>query len=105
MTMAAVDGAYDCVAKTPLGEQKGVLTVISSGDSFHGTFAGMMGSLDVAEGKVDGNKLTWKMNDAAWRIRSGRLHRHQASLTGLFPGVRWNSRIECMNEIARKTRS
>ena len=60
--MAGVDGAYDCVAKTPLGEQKGVMTVISSGDSFHGTFAGMMGSLDVAEGKVQGNKLTWKMN-------------------------------------------
>ncbi|HJT39722.1 MAG TPA: hypothetical protein VJ762_05260 [Sphingobium sp.] len=60
--MASVDGAYDCVAKTPMGDQNGVLTVISSGDSFHGTFAGMMGSLDVGEGKVDGNKLTWKMN-------------------------------------------
>ncbi|KEQ54626.1 hypothetical protein [Sphingobium chlorophenolicum] len=60
--MAAVDGAYDCVAKTPMGDQNGVLTVISSGDSFHGTFAGMMGSLDVADGKVDGNKLIWKMN-------------------------------------------
>ena len=59
--MANVDGAYDCVAKTPLGEQKGVLTVISAGDGFHGTFAGMMGSLDVAEGKVDGNRLVWKM--------------------------------------------
>lgn len=60
--MAAVDGAYDCVAKTPMGDQNGVLTVISAGDSFHGTFAGMMGSLDVMEGKVDGNKLNWKMN-------------------------------------------
>lgn len=60
--MANVDGAYDCVAKTPLGEQKGVLTVISAGDSFHGTFAGMLGSLDVADGKVDGNRLIWKMN-------------------------------------------
>ena len=60
--MAAVDGAYDCVAKTPMGDQNGVLTVISSGDGFHGTFAGMMGLLDVAEGKVEGNKLSWKMN-------------------------------------------
>lgn len=60
--MANVDGAYDCVAKTPLGEQKGVLTVISAGDSFHGTFAGMLGSLDVADGTVDGNRLIWKMN-------------------------------------------
>ena len=60
--MANVDGAYDCVAKTPMGDQSGVLTVISSGDSFHGTFAGMLGSLDVADGKVAGNKLSWKMS-------------------------------------------
>ncbi|WP_434404023.1 hypothetical protein [Sphingobium sp. DN12] len=59
--MAAVDGAYDCVAKTPLGEQTGVFTVISTGDRFNGTFAGMMGSLDVKDGVVAGNKLTWKM--------------------------------------------
>ena len=57
----AVDGAYDCVAKTPMGDQKGVFTVVSSGDRFNGTFAGMMGSLDVVYGKVDGDRLTWKM--------------------------------------------
>ena len=57
----AVDGAYDCVAKTPMGDQKGVFTVISSGDRFNGTFAGMMGSLDVKDGVVAGNKLSWKM--------------------------------------------
>lgn len=60
--MASVDGAYDCVAKTPLGDQTGVFTVISTGDRFHGTFAGMMGSLDVKDGVVAGNGLTWKMD-------------------------------------------
>jgi hypothetical protein len=59
--MATVDGAYDCVAKTPMGDQNGVFTVISNGDRFNGTFAGMMGSLDVVDGKVDGDSLTWKM--------------------------------------------
>ena len=59
--MAAVDGAYDCVAKTPMGDEKGVVTVISSGDRFNGTFVGMMGSLDVVDGKIDGGTLTWKM--------------------------------------------
>jgi hypothetical protein len=59
--MAEVDGAYDCVTKTPMGDQSGVFTVISSGDSFHGTIAGALGSMDVKEGKVDGNSLTWKM--------------------------------------------
>lgn len=60
--MAEVDGVYDCVAKTPMGEQKGVLTVISSGSRFDGTFGGTLGSLDVADGVVDGNRLSWKMN-------------------------------------------
>ncbi len=59
--MATVDGAYDCVTKTPMGDQSSVFTVISNGDSFHGTNAGPMGSLDVKDGKVDGNRLTWKM--------------------------------------------
>ena len=59
--MATVDGAYDCITKTPMGDQPSVFTVISNGDSFHGTNAGPLGSLDVKEGKVDGNRLRWKM--------------------------------------------
>ena len=37
-------------------------TVKSDGDSFTGQNAGAMGALDVENGKVDGNKLTWTMN-------------------------------------------
>ena len=59
--MAGVDGDWDCVTKSPLGEQKSVFTVRSDGGSFTGQQAGQMGSLDVIDGKVDGNKLTWKM--------------------------------------------
>jgi hypothetical protein len=60
--MANVDGAYDCITKTPMGDQTSVFTVISSGATFHGTNAGPLGSLDVKDGKVDGNLLTWKMD-------------------------------------------
>jgi hypothetical protein len=60
--MAKVDGAYDCVTKTPLGDQQSVFTVVSNGKTFHGTNAGPLGSLDVKEGVVDGNRLTWKMD-------------------------------------------
>jgi hypothetical protein len=60
--MAAVDGVYDCTTKTPMGDQAGVFTVVSSGDSFHGNIAGALGSMDVKDGKVDGNGLTWKMD-------------------------------------------
>lgn len=60
--MAEVDGQWDTVTKTPMGDQAGVLTVNSDGDSFTGSQSSMMGSLAVENGKVDGNKLSWTMN-------------------------------------------
>ena len=57
-----VAGTYDCVTKTPMGDQKSKLTVNVDGDTFTGQQAGAMGSMDVVDGKVDGNTLTWKMN-------------------------------------------
>lgn len=59
--MTKVDGAYDCVTKTPMGDQQSILTIVSNGDTFHGTNAGPLGSLEVKDGKVDGNRLSWKM--------------------------------------------
>src|SRR3546814_20288726 len=59
--MAIVYGAYDCVTRTPMGDQQSVFTVISNDGTFHGTNASPLGSLDVKGGKVDGNRLTWKM--------------------------------------------
>lgn len=59
--MAQVDGSYDCITKSPMGDQKSVFSVNSDGDSFTGKNEGAMGSLDVENGKVDGNKLTWTM--------------------------------------------
>lgn len=59
--MAVVDGAYDCITKTPMGDQPSVFTVVSNGETFHGTNAGPLGSLDVKEGRVEGNRLSWKM--------------------------------------------
>ncbi len=60
--MSQLDGAYDCLTKTPMGDQKSVFTVKTDGDSFSGSNAGPMGTLDVVDGKVSGNVLTWKMN-------------------------------------------
>lgn len=60
--MASVDGVYDCTTKTPMGDQASVFTVISNGESFQGTNAGPLGSLDVKDGRVSGNKLNWKMD-------------------------------------------
>jgi hypothetical protein len=57
-----VAGSYDCITKTPMGDQKSVFTVTVDGDSFTGSNVGGMGSMDCEDGKVDGNTITWKMN-------------------------------------------
>ena len=58
-----VAGSYDCVTKTPMGDQKSVLTINDCGDgTFTGTNAGAQGSMDIENGKIDGDKLTWTMN-------------------------------------------
>ncbi len=59
----SVAGTYDCVTKSPMGDQKSTFTVVDGGDgTFTGQNAGAMGSMDVEDGKIDGNKLTWVMN-------------------------------------------
>jgi hypothetical protein len=63
--MTKVDGVYDCVTKTPLGNQNSVLTIVSDGDRFQGTNAGMLGSLDLKNGKVDGSRLSWSVDMVA----------------------------------------
>lgn len=61
--MSDVAGKWNCLVKSPLGEQQSVLTVNDNGDgTWTGTNAGAMGSLDCDNGKVDGNKLTWTMD-------------------------------------------
>lgn len=60
--MADVDGEWDVVVKSPMGDQKTTMTVASSGDSFTGNSSGAMGSTEIKDGKVDGNKLTWKVD-------------------------------------------
>ena len=59
----SVAGTYDIITKTPMGDQKGKFVVNVSGDTFSGSVSSdMMGSMDVADGKVEGNKLIWKMD-------------------------------------------
>jgi hypothetical protein len=60
--MAQIDGSYDCITKTAMGDQKSVLTIATSGDTFTGTNAGMLGTLVLNNGRVDGNSLTWSVD-------------------------------------------
>ena len=54
----SVAGTYDCVTKTPMGDQSSKFTVEVSGDTFTGSNAGPTGTMAVENGKVDGDALT-----------------------------------------------
>lgn len=58
----SVAGKYDTTVKSPMGDQKGVFTVIPDGDNFSGSVVDGMGTMEVVDGKIDGNRLTWKMS-------------------------------------------
>lgn len=58
----SVAGTYEVTTKTPMGDQKGNFVVNVDGDSFTGTVSNPMGNMEVQNGKVSGNTLTWKMD-------------------------------------------
>ena len=60
--MANVDGRWDSVVKSPMGEQKAVLVLKSDGNSLTGASEGPMGNVEIAGGKIDGNALSWRMD-------------------------------------------
>ena len=60
--MAAVDGDWDVTIKSPMGDQKAVLTVNSDGSAFTGQMSGGLGTMPITGGTVDGNTISWKMD-------------------------------------------
>lgn len=61
--MADVAGAWDCTMQSPMGPQVSVLTIEPDGaGGFTGTNSGAAGSIDVRDGKIDGDTLKWKMD-------------------------------------------
>lgn len=60
--MAAVDGDWDVTIKSPMGDQKAVLTVNSDGSAFAGQMSGGLGTMPITGGSVDGNTISWKMD-------------------------------------------
>lgn len=60
--MSDVAGKWDCVTKTPMGEQKALMTVVPGADgTFTGTSSGPTGEMELLDGKIDGQRLTWRM--------------------------------------------
>ena len=64
--MSTAAGTWNCVVKSPLGDQASVLTVNDHGDgSWSGTNAGSLGALACDNGKIDGDRISWTMDMTA----------------------------------------
>jgi len=61
--MSDVGGTYDFVVNSPMGEQKGTMTVEpnADGSGFTGSLNGSLGAMDIDNGTISGNTLSWKM--------------------------------------------
>lgn len=55
----AVNGSWNITIKTPMGEQKGKLTLEQNGAALSGTMASPMGAVPIENGAVDGDSVTW----------------------------------------------
>lgn len=60
--MADVTGSWETVVSSPMGEQKSTMNIVQDGDSFTGASTGANGSSEVQDGKIEGDRLTWKMD-------------------------------------------
>ena len=52
---------WDCITRAPFGEQASVFTIVRDGDRFTGSNVAEIGELAVIDGRIDGNRLVWKM--------------------------------------------
>ena len=58
--MSSADGVWNTTMNTPMGAQKGTLTLATDGDSLSGKLDGAQGTVEIKDGKVDGDALSWK---------------------------------------------
>jgi aldehyde dehydrogenase (NAD+) len=57
--MSAIDGTWDTVTKSPMGDQKGVFELKTEGNSLSGSSQTPMGPVEFKNGVVDGNNISW----------------------------------------------
>ncbi len=57
--MSNVDGTFDTLINTPMGVYESKLTINSDGDKFTGHMEWQHGRVEIEDGAVADNKLTW----------------------------------------------
>ena len=58
----AVDGNWNITMNTPMGERKATLTVKSAGGALTGTQAAEGNSIEIFDGKTNGDDVAWKVS-------------------------------------------
>ena len=56
----SADGTWNTTMNTPMGAQNGTMTLSTDGSALSGKLSGPQGEIDLEDGAVDGNSLTWK---------------------------------------------
>ena len=54
-----VQGKWNIVLKTPVGDRQGVLELATSGSTLTGSMSDGEHSAAITDGRVDGNRLSW----------------------------------------------
>ena len=55
----AADGTWNVTLDTPMGAQQMTLTIATNGNELTGKLSSPQGEMEIANGTVDGNNLSW----------------------------------------------
>ena len=58
----AVDGNWNIVMSTPMGDRNATLTLKNSGGALTGTQAAEGNSIDIFDGQANGDDVSWKVS-------------------------------------------
>ena len=58
--MSSADGQWETTMNTPMGQQKATIPLATDGDTLTGTMEGQQGTLELKDGAVDGDSVSWK---------------------------------------------
>jgi hypothetical protein len=59
--LVSIDGTWNVSINSPMGKQKGVLELRTEGDKLFGTGKAMGNTMEVLDGAVDGDNVTFAM--------------------------------------------
>ena len=58
----SADGTWNVTLNSPMGAQAGTLELVSDGNTLTGSMSGPQGSMELENGTVDGDNLSWTVN-------------------------------------------